>query len=83
MLPVPDHLTDIELIVADAGTAAPVSIDRGWGPLAAFGPWHTLTVERMRNGFWRFASIIIFKNPADNVGFVFDYISVSAAFTII
>ena len=52
MLPVPNHLADIELIVEDAGAAAPVSIDRGWAPMPAFGPRHTLTVERMGNGFW-------------------------------
>ena len=51
MLPVPDQLADIELIVEDAGAAAPVSIDRGWAPLPALGPWYTLTVERMGNGF--------------------------------
>ena len=52
MLPVPDQLADIELIVEDAGAAAPVSIDRGWARLPALGPWYTLTVERMGNGFW-------------------------------
>ena len=52
MLPVPDHLADIELIVEDAGAAAPVSIDRGWAPMPVFGPRHTLMVERMGNGLW-------------------------------
>ena len=52
MLPVPDHLADIEFIVEDAGTAAPVSINRGWAPMPAFGPRYTLKVERMGNGFW-------------------------------
>ena len=52
MLPVLDHPVDIELIVEDAGAAAPVSIDRGWAPMPALGPRHTLMVERMGNGFW-------------------------------
>ena len=49
MLPVLDHLADIELIVEDACAAPPVSIDRGWAPMPALGPRHTLTVERMGN----------------------------------
>ena len=38
MLPVPDYLADIKLIVEDAGTAVPVCIDRGWAPLHALVP---------------------------------------------
>jgi len=48
-LPVPDQLADIELVVEDAGAAAPVAIDRGRTPALAVRAGHALRVELDRD----------------------------------
>ena len=79
-LTVPDDTACVQLIVQNASSPAPVTVDSRWAPFSTIWPCNIFLIEPMGDGLRRLAGVIFLENAQDDLCFSFVDASIAARY---